>query len=128
MANDFSHYLSTKILDHVFRNVAYTPPATVYVGLYSTDPGQDDTGTELSGTGYERQIPSFDPASDGELFGNANITFPIANGNWGTANFFGVRDALTGGNLLVSGSLSPAFAISSNDQLIIDVGVSIIIN
>ena len=33
MAGSFTDYLETKLLDHTFRNVAYTSPGAVYLGL-----------------------------------------------------------------------------------------------
>ena len=48
-------FLEDKILNHVFRNVAYTAPATVYVGLFTTATTDAGGGTEVTGGGYARQ-------------------------------------------------------------------------
>lgn len=49
--SQLSNYLENKLIDHVLRNTAYTPPATVYLALYTTDPTDADSGTEVSGGG-----------------------------------------------------------------------------
>jgi len=36
MANNISDYLETALLNHVFRNIAYTSPTVVYAGLVSS--------------------------------------------------------------------------------------------
>lgn len=61
MAN-ISDYLCLKLLDHVFRGVAYPVP-TLYVSLHTADPGE--TGTdEAAGGSYDRQAaPSFAAAA-----------------------------------------------------------------
>ena len=51
----FSNYLETELLDHVFANNAYTSPSSVYVGLFTTSPAEDGSGTEVSGGSYARQ-------------------------------------------------------------------------
>lgn len=38
MAN-LSDYMENKIIDHMLRNQAYTPPATVYVALFTAVTG-----------------------------------------------------------------------------------------
>ena len=63
---ELSDYLEDKLLDHVLRGTSYTSPTTVYVGLYTTDPGDDNSGTEVSGGSYARQVLSVTTASGGE--------------------------------------------------------------
>jgi len=55
---EFSNYLENKVLDHVLRNVSYSSPTTVYVGLYTSDPTDAGSGTEVSGGSYARQALS----------------------------------------------------------------------
>jgi len=49
-----SDYLENTILDLVYGGVAYTPPAILYVALFSVAPTDAGGGTELSGGGYAR--------------------------------------------------------------------------
>ncbi|SLE91229.1 gp34 protein [Mycobacteroides abscessus subsp. abscessus] len=48
MAWGISSYLANKILDHICRNVAYTPPATVYAKMHTGDPGANGTANASS--------------------------------------------------------------------------------
>ena len=44
----FSNYLEEKIVEHFLRNNAITPPTTVYVALFESDPGEATGGTETA--------------------------------------------------------------------------------
>jgi len=104
MAGSFSDYLENKLLDHVFRDTAFTAPSTLYVGLYTTAPTDAGGGTEVSGGSYARV--SCVPAS----------TFAAAaSGTWGTVVAFGIFDQATSGNLLAWGDLTLSKSISSGD-------------
>jgi hypothetical protein len=119
---ELSNYLENKLLDHVLRNVSYTSPTTVYVGLYTSDPGDGNTGTEVSGGSYARQILSVTTASDGIVTSSADVTFPQATGSWGTVSHIGLLDALSSGNLLMHTPLTTSRAIESGDILKISTG------
>ena len=104
----FSNYLEDKILKHVFTNTTYTPPATVYVGLFTSAPSDAGGGTEGSGGSYARQSASFTVSGTNptEAANNAGIEFPAATANWGTIAYMGVFDASTSGNLLAYAQLT----------------------
>lgn len=121
-----STYLANKLLDHSLRNVSYTPPATVYVALYKSDPTAADTGTEVSGGSYARQQVTFNVASGGQITNNADIIFPTATASWGTVTHIGIRDAATGGNLLYFSALNISKTIDAGDQLKIPAGQLVI--
>lgn len=116
-----SDYLENEILDHVFRNSAYTPPAAVYVGLYTTAPTDAGGGTEVSGSNYARTAVTFSAASGGAIANSAAVTFPTASGSWGTIVAFGIFDASSGGNLLAWNTLT-SFAIASGQRPVFDIG------
>ena len=115
-----SDYLEAKYLDLTYNGVAFTPPASVFIALYTTDPTDADTGTEVSGGGYTRAqvnpngggAPQFDLAvvdGAGSMVANADdIEFPAATAAWGTVTHFGIKDAAAGGNLLHHGVLDDA--------------------
>lgn len=110
-----SNYLEQKVLDHVLRNTPYTSPADVYVGLFTDVVEDDGTGTEVAGNGYARKIATFD-RTDNACTNNSDVTFAVATpSQWGTIQSFGVFDALTGGNLLYHGPVSPSKLISAGD-------------
>lgn len=112
---EFSNYLENKLLDHVLRNTSYTSPTTVYVGLYTSNPDEGNTGTEVSGGSYARQALSVTTATDGVVTSSADMTFPQATGSWGTISHIGVLDALTSGNLLMYTALTTSKAIDTGD-------------
>lgn len=119
---EFSNYLENKILDHVLRNVSYTSPTTVYVGLFTSDPTDAGTGTEVSGGSYARQSLSVTTASDGIVTSSADVTFPQATANWGTISHIGLLDAVTSGNLLMHTPLTTSKLIENGDILKISSG------
>jgi len=119
---ELSNYLENKLLDHVLRNVSYTSPTTVYVGLYTSDPQDDNSGTEVSGGSYARQILDVTTASGGIVTSDADVTFPQATGNWGTITHIGLLDALSSGNLLMHTPLTTSKLIEIGDILKIPVG------
>ena len=119
---ELSDYLENKLLDHVLRNISYTSPTTVYVGLFTTDPTDAGTGTEVSGGSYARQIISVTTATGGIVTSSADVTFPQATGSWGTISHIGVLDALSSGNLLMHTPLTTSRAIESGDILKISTG------
>jgi hypothetical protein len=119
---ELSNYLENKLLDHVLRNVSYTSPTTVYVGLFTTDPTDGNTGTEVSGGSYARQVLSVTTASGGIVTSSADVTFPQATGSWGTISHLGLLDALTSGNLLMHTPLTTSRAIETGDVLKISTG------
>ena len=114
---EISNYLENKLLDHVLRNTSYTSPTTVYVGLYTSNPDEGNTGTEVSGGSYARQALSVTTASDGIVTSSADVTFPQATANWGTISHIGLLDAITSGNLLMYTALTTSKAIDSGDVL-----------
>lgn len=76
--------------------------AGAYVALYKNNPGEDDTGDEV--TGYTRLKTTFSaPLKEKGLTLCANsdlIDYAARNGGYGTITHIGLRDAATGGNLL----------------------------
>ncbi len=119
---ELSNYLENKLLDHVLRNVSYTSPTTVYIGLFTTDPTDGNTGTEVTGGSYARQILSVTTASGGIVTSSADVTFPQATGSWGTISHIGLLDALTSGNLLMHTPLTTSRSIETGDVLKISTG------
>jgi hypothetical protein len=119
---EFSNYLEDKIIDHMLRNQAFTPPSTLYLALYTDDPTDADTGTEVSGGSYARQAVTLSAASGGASSNSADITFPQATADWGTITHVGIRDAATGGNLLMHSALDASKTINSGDTFKINAG------
>jgi len=117
-----SDYLELKLLDHSLGTTSFTAPGTVYVGLYTSSPGDDDSGTEVSGGSYARQSASFASASGGSASTDATITFPAATATWGTITHISIHDASTAGNLLYHGAVTTSKLIESGDTFQISSG------
>jgi hypothetical protein len=117
----FSNYLENKVLDHVFGGVAYTAPAALYVGLFTSDPGETGSGTEVSGGSYARQTIAF-TVTGSQASNSAAVEFPTATASWGTITYAAIYDALSGGNLLASGALTISKTIDSGDVFRIPAG------
>jgi hypothetical protein len=110
----FSNYLENKVLEHVLGGNAYSAPATLYLALFTTNPGEDGTGTEVSGTSYARQTVAFTVVNN-TATNTLAVEFPTAGGSWGTVSHVGIYDALTSGNLMVYAALSQSKVIETND-------------
>jgi hypothetical protein len=110
----FSNYLENKVLDHVFGGVPYSAPATLYLALYTSDPGDDNSGTECSGTSYARQTIAFTVTND-TASNTSAVEFPTAGSAWGTITHVGILDALTSGNLLAHGALTASKVVAQGD-------------
>jgi hypothetical protein len=119
---ELSNYLENKLLDHVLRNISYTSPTTVYVGLFTADPTDAGTGTEVSGGSYARQIVSVTTATGGIVTSSADVTFPQCTASWGTVSHIGLLDALSSGNLLMHTALTTSRSIETGDVLKISTG------
>lgn len=121
-----SNYLADLYLNMAFRAAEWTAIATSYVGLYTSNPAKDDSGTELSsagGTAYLRQSATFNAPSTVsgiQTIDNASdITFPVATSDWGTITHVGIKDAADSstGNLLWFGELTISKTINTGDRL-----------
>lgn len=112
---EISNYLENALINGTIRGTSYTAPSTVYVGLYTSDPTDADTGTEVSGGSYARQSATFAAPSNGSSASNADITFPQATANWGTVGWIGILDASTSGNLLYHTALDASKTIETGD-------------
>ncbi len=112
---EMSNYLEDALINVTLRATAYTAPTTVYLALYTSDPTDADTGTEVSGTSYARQSITFGAPSNGATTNPAAIDFPQAGSSWGTIAYIGIRDASTAGNLLYHTALDASKTIATGD-------------
>ena len=82
--------------------------ATKYLALYVGDPTSG--GTEVTGTGYARLERTTTQISitNNELSVSMGEWDDSADVSWGTPDYVALMSALTGGNVLFYGLLSPA--------------------
>lgn len=106
--SSFTDYLENALIEHVFRNVAYTPPSSVYFALFTITPSDAGGGEEVSGGGYSRKEVTFGPVVEGKVLNTNNIIFSAAGGNYGTIVATGLYDASSSGNLLAWAPITPA--------------------
>jgi hypothetical protein len=115
-----SDYLEEKLLNHVFRQISYTGPGAIYVGLFKTNPGDDNSGEELYGNGYDRVTATFEAGTtNGTIVNDADIVFPQATATWPTVEYIGLFDNRIGGNLLVHTKLAKPIDIDIDDSFLI---------
>jgi hypothetical protein len=113
--SEFSNYLENALINATLRATTYTSPATVYVSLWTSDPTDAGSGTEVSGGSYSRTSMTFAAPSGGVTSNSADCTFPQATASWGTVGWIGLNDAATGGNLLFHTALDTSKTIDSGD-------------
>jgi len=119
---EFTDFMENKIIDHMLRAQAYTPPATVYLALFTTPTNDAGGGTEVSGGAYARQAVTLDAAEDGASENSAEITFPTATADWGTITHVALMDALTGGNMLMHTPLDDSKEVNNGDTFKMNAG------
>ena len=121
---EMSNYLENALLNATLNATTYTAPATVYVSLWTSNPGDDGSGTEVTGGSYARTAVSFATASgtSGNVLNDADVTFPTATASWGTVGWIGINDAAASGNLLYHTALDTAKTIDSGDIFKISTG------
>jgi len=119
---EMSNYLEDALINATLRNTTYTSPATVYVGLFTSDPTDAGSGTEVSGGSYARTAVTFGSPSNGVTTNSAAVEFPQATGSWGTVGWIGIHDAATSGNLLYHTALDVSKVIDTGDIFKISTG------
>lgn len=117
-----SDYLENKILNYVLKGTAYAAPSAIYVALFTADPTDAGTGTEVTGGAYARQAITFNTATIGSSATSVDVLFPIASAAWGTVTHIGLYDAATAGNLLFSSALTTSKTVASGDQIKVAAG------
>jgi len=119
---EMSNYLENALVNAVLRNTSYTSPTTTYLALYTSDPTDADTGTEISGGSYARQAITFGAPSNGTSTNSAAVEFPQATADWGIISHVAIRDAVTSGNLLFHTALDASKTINNGDVFKITTG------
>lgn len=112
---EMSNFLENALVNATLRNTTYTSPATVYVALFTTDPTDAASGTEVTGGAYARTSVTFAAPSNGASASSADCTFPTCTSTWGTVSHIGLFDASTSGNLLYHTPLDTSKLIETGD-------------
>ena len=117
----FSNHAENLVLDWLLTNGTATRPTAWYVGLFTSDPTDADTGTEVSGGSYARTAVTFSVTGNAAT-NTAAVEFPAATASWGTVSHIAIYDASTGGNMLFHTALDTAKAITDGDVFRIPTG------
>jgi hypothetical protein len=117
-----SNFLENALINATLRATTYTSVATVYVSLWTSDPTDAGSGTEVSGGSYARTAVTFAAPSNGVTTNSADVTFPTATASWGVVGWIGLNDASTSGNLLYHTALDASKTVDSGDILKISSG------
>lgn len=112
-----TYYLDDNFINVALRGIAFTPPAQIYVSLYTVAPSVSGGGTEVAGGSYARQLVTFVAPVNGQSSNTAEILFPVASADWGTIVAFALMDASSGGNMQYFGNLSTPRLIQTSDQV-----------
>lgn len=106
------------ILNWLLRNTAPVTVGSVYVALFTSDPGETGSyASEVAGNGYDRQLVTFsDPALGGSSSNTNVIDSDIATADWASGadiTHYAICNALTGtsGLMLVRAAFSVPFKV-----------------
>jgi hypothetical protein len=105
-----SNSLITLVLDLITED-------TPHIGLYTSNPQADNSGTEVSGGSYAR-LPVTFTRTGGQLKNNVELRFTMPTA---TVSHYGILNALTSGDLKVYGAVASTLAVTTNDELIFPV-------
>ena len=119
---EISNYLENALINVTLRGTSFTAISTPYVALFTSDPTDAGTGTEVSGGSYARQSVTMGAPSNGASINSADVTFPTCTSSWGTVGWIGINDASTAGNLLYHTALDTSKTIDSGDIFKISTG------
>lgn len=111
-----SNTFETHTLNYLFTATSVTRPTAWYVALFTSNPDEDASGTEVSGGAYVRQSVAF-TVSGNTASNSAAIEFPTATAPYGTVTHIGVFDASSGGNLIAYAALTTSKAIDTGDVM-----------
>ena len=120
---DMSNVLEVDLLNSTLNGAAFTPVDNPYVSLWTSDPTDAETGTEVSGGSYARIASSFPTATTNTVATDADVTFAEATSTWGTVGWIGLHSASTGtSNMIYHTALDAAKTIDTGDVFKITVG------
>jgi hypothetical protein len=127
----FSNDMEAKIVNHFLRNSPVTPVTTVYLALFTADPGETgSTVNEANFTGYTRKSSDWDPLDGAGTTKNTDIITFGANADVGSQiiTHAAVFDGGTvgAGNCLVYGALQAAKTLDQGDVLSFAAGAMVL--
>lgn len=118
-----SNWWETEMLNLMF--LTYDP---VYVALFTTNPDEDASGTEVSGGSYAREsvAASVFVVLTGSAANNTNIEFTEATANWGTVSHAAIFTSASGGDMLYYSPLDSSVVINTGQVFRVNSGSLVI--
>jgi hypothetical protein len=119
---DMSDFLEVTLLNLSLNGTSWAGMNNPMISLWTSNPTDAASGTEVSGGSYARTASSFPVASgtSGAVASDADATFPTATAGWGTVGWIGLHDG--SGNLLYHSALDATKTIDSGDVFKITTG------
>jgi hypothetical protein len=121
-----SNHLENALMNHLYKNTQHTSSTSTYVALFNSDPAEDASGTECTGSGYVRMEMSasqWGTVTNGAVSNAVQITFPSASaGDWGTISHAAIFDSGSGGNMYHYGALNASVTVTNGDTFLFAAG------
>lgn len=125
MAN-FSDYMENLIIDHMLRAQAWTPPATIYLALFTAVTGLEANAPTsevptAGGTGYVRKVLALNAGTAGVTANTVDLDWGTAGANYGTVTHVAIVDHPTNVdwgvnvNVLMWGQLTTPKTVDAGD-------------
>lgn len=141
-AQAFSDYVENKAVDFIFRQQAWSAPATLHFGLSTTACSDSSTGTEVTGGSYQRaavaaSLGNFagtqsagsttaSTGTGGATSNNSAINFATPTAGWGTVTHWFIADASSGGNIYICAALTQSKTINTGDAVSFAAGAAVV--
>ncbi len=100
----FSNYYENKIINHLLRNEAFSPPSAIYIALFTgnaaaaLEANNPTTEVSFSGTAYQRKAITLSAASNGTSANASLIEWAVTTAGWGTVTYLALVDHPTNTN------------------------------
>ena len=124
----FSDYLENKLVDVTLRGGTYTGGG-VFIALFTQDPTDAGTGSEVADSAYTRQrahatvtSDGFTAPANGSSSNTRTIVFPAIVDTQVTVTHWGIFDAQTGGNLLYHSAMLNPKTLDPTDVVSFPIG------
>lgn len=116
-----SDYLESKIIRHLIGQATWSAPASLWLALFTSDPGEAGGGTEMSGgtPAYARKQITFGSESGGQASNSSSVSVNVPTG---TTTYWAIMDASSGGNVLYSDAFDAPIDTASGTPLVFAAG------
>ena len=124
----FSDHLENELVNVTLRGATYTGGA-VFIALFTTNPTDAGTGTEVSDSAYTRQkahttvvSDGFTAPANGSTSNTRTIVFPPIVDTQTTITHWGIFDAQASGNLLYHAEMLNPKTLDPTDVVSFPIG------